>query len=141
MALNRDLNDLAPEIREKARVFLSKLSAAGIPVHVVETRRTIAVQWAYYAQGRESLASVNTLRKAAGLWPITEDENRRKITWTKKSKHLDGLALDVVPLRDGKPWWTAPLSLWLRIGQIGESCGLCWGGRWSQYPDRPHFEV
>ena len=27
------------------------------------------------------------------------------------------------------------------MGEIGESCGLKWGGRWKDLPDTPHFEA
>lgn len=140
-ATSRSLGDLAPEIRGKAHIFVARLLEAGVPAAVVETRRNISVQRAYYAQGRESLEVVNQLRKAAGLHPIDRNENDRKITWTLKSKHLDGLAFDVVPLKGGQLWWEAPYLMWLRIGEIGESCGLQWGGRWEKCPDYPHFEI
>lgn len=142
MGLNSDIEDLDPMLREKARAFLKRLDEAGIAVRVTETERSRDVQRAYYSQGREPLGTVNALRKAAGLWPITAAENRYCITWTMESKHVDGLAFDIVPLdRWGKPWWGAPDSLWQRIGEIGEGCGLRWGGHWTDTPDRPHFEA
>lgn len=142
MSLNRSLEQLHPAIRAKAERFLESLAEAGIAVYVNETVRSIEVQKAYYSQGREPLESVNTLRSEAGLPPITASENRYPVTWTMESKHIDGLAIDIVPMnRWGKPWWGAPEHLWRRIGEIGESCGLIWGGRWKKTPDRPHFEV
>lgn len=140
MALSPKIEDLDERVRDKAVAFLSALKDAGIAVLVVETRRSFAVQKAYFAQGRKTLTEVNTLRRAAGLGLLSEGENRRRITWTIDSKHLQGLALDVVPLKDGKAWWSAPVTLWERIGRIGESCGLEWGGRWKNV-DRPHFQL
>ena len=65
-------------------------------------------------------------------------------------------AFDVVPLRNGKPVWgtsgdgiddnpaddnTDDLELWQRIGQIGESLGLEWAGRWKTMREFPHFQL
>ena len=63
---------------------------------------------------------------------------RPKVTWTTHSRHQDGMAVDVAFLDlNGNPTYSGP---WSRLGEIGESCGLLWGGRW-QSPDRPHFEL
>ena len=33
-------------------------------------------------------------------------------------------------------------SVWLRIGEEGEKCGVAWGGRWpGRKADRPHLEM
>jgi soluble lytic murein transglycosylase-like protein len=45
----------------------------------------------------------------------------------------------VVPLTDGQPDWNSPH--WERLGELGESLGLTWGGRWNTRTDRPHFEL
>ena len=44
-----------------------------------------------WAQGRKPLEEVNTLRAKASMPPITEEENKRVVTWTMKSKHLPNL--------------------------------------------------
>jgi len=87
----------------------------------------------------------------------------RIVTWTRSSLHSATLAdgrpgsqaFDVVPLRYGKPVWgtsgngldddptddeTDDLELWERVGTIGMSVGLEWGGNWRQ-KDRPHFQL
>jgi hypothetical protein len=64
---------------------------------VFEGRRAVAVQEAYYAQGRESLEDVNKKRAAAGLYLLRSEKDNYPITWTLKSKHIDGLAMDVLP--------------------------------------------
>lgn len=142
----KDLDALEPGIRDKARAFTAALRAAGIAHAVIETRRSLAVQSAYYAQGREPLISVNALRAATGLWAITDAENRNTITRTMRSKHLEGKAFDLVPLdQKGRAWWSAPPDVWLTIGELGESFGLTWGGRWGAAEgklgwDCPHYE-
>lgn len=140
------LSALTPSMRLKAEAFVAKLNALGIPHVVLETRRTLEVQRAYYAQGRQPLIEVNAIRKIAGLYLLSEAENERIVTKTLNSRHLDGEAIDIAPTdAKGRPWWNAPAELWLRIGEVGESCGLEWGGRWGQTSTRlgwdcPHFQ-
>jgi len=56
------------------------------------------------------------------------------------SFHNYGLAFDVVPKAYmNHPTWNPEGALWPKLGAIGESLGLSWGGRWST-PDKPHFE-
>ena len=141
---------LEPTTREKVKKMLHFLDAEKISYKVIETLRTDAVQQAYYAQGRQPLYTVNALRKEAGLWMIDEATNKNKITWTLKSKHIDGKAIDIVPVKDGKIPWNINsqdvADLYIRIGKIGESVGLEWGGRWTPInkygigKDAPHFE-
>lgn len=146
--MGRKLSELVPEAKKKVELLLEKCKAADIPVLVIETGRTHDVQEAYYAQGREPIESVNDKRRAAGLWEISEKENRRTVTQTLKSKHIEGKAADIC-LLDGKGalWWSAPKEKWLEFGALAESCGLTWGGRWGARDanslgwDCPHVEI
>lgn len=131
---------------------------AKLPFAVTCTARNVKVQVALYAQGRQTLEEVNTLRKIAGVAPITEEENKKKVTWTLNSKHIIDLddgnpendssrAFDIVLLKDGKASWDIKVSVngndipdYTEAGMIGESVGLKWGGRFSS-PDYPHFEL
>jgi peptidoglycan L-alanyl-D-glutamate endopeptidase CwlK len=113
---------------------------------VFEGRRTKAVQEAYYAQGRQSLAEVNALRKKAGLYLFTkETENAHKITWTMKSKHLDGLAMDIVPTTpEGNPTWDLNryIDQFKTIRDCGRDAGLDCGGYWDEAQrDWPHYQL
>ena len=140
MGLIRSLTELQPETQKRAQYFISLLKVHALDFLIVETARTILVQKAYYAQGREPLETVNEKRKAAGLWEITEKENGRKITWTMDSKHLIGYAIDIVPFQNGKILWSAPFSTYEQYGVYGEAAGFDWGGRWNQ-KDMPHYEL
>jgi peptidoglycan L-alanyl-D-glutamate endopeptidase CwlK len=136
-------------MREKISLLIARCEAENHPIAINETLRDMDVQAAYCAQGRKPLEEVNALRKAAGLWLIGEEENRNKITDEpplgletvyRSRGHGNGTAADVVPLRNGKPWWVAPVSVWEEIGKIGEELGLVWGGRWKTR-DFPHFQL
>lgn len=140
--INRSLDGLIPEMKNKAEKMLYIMNQKGLRVMISETRRTMDIQEAYMAQGRDTLENVNKLRIKAGLWKISEIENKNIITKTMKSKHLEGKAIDIVPLTpEGKAWWNAPPVIWEAMGLIGESVGLNWGGRWKGFKDSPHFEI
>lgn len=152
---NRKINGLHPVLQRRVIAFLNECKKSGLKVAVIETTRTAEVQAAYYAQGRQPLHVVNDLRIAAGLWEITEKENKKTVTncdgYKNKSNHQVksdgyGYAVDIVPVDDrGRVLWSAPQQTWEEIGLIGERCGLDWcaGGRgaiWGKGWDNPHYE-
>jgi hypothetical protein len=127
--MSRKLDDLSDRFRPKAFEFLARLTEAGIQVLIVDTLRT----------------------------PEEHAENLRKGTSkTNLSKHLDGKsrglthkgsdALDVCPYSQyqlygpDKLHWDTTDPIWSRIGKIGESLGLRWGGRWKDPHDPGHVE-
>jgi peptidoglycan L-alanyl-D-glutamate endopeptidase CwlK len=83
----------------------------------------------------------------------TEPQQLQKIkdgvSWTKRSMHLPqppegkSKAIDIVPLSilgEHKPSWDPGHPDWQKIGPIGETLGLEWGGRWTEHPDPSHFQ-
>jgi len=141
---------LRPDIRPAFEKFLRSLDQQGLWYSIVETLRTQAVQDAYYAQGRESIEEINRLRKAAGLYLVSEGEAKRIITNARHSLHQDGVAADIVPVVDGKIPWNiteANAELWLTFGRLGMEAGLEWGGAWKPFDrfgigwDAPHYQL
>ncbi len=117
--MSRLLNDLDPTFKPIAMELLARFTEAGICVLIVDTLRTEAEQQANIARG---------------------------VSWTTKSKHLVGRAIDVCPLESyrlygpAKLEWDADDPIWLQMGVIGEALGLRWGGRWTTKRDMGHFE-
>jgi len=108
-----------------------------------EGRRTVAVQEAYYAQGRETLESVNEKRKKAGLYLLRSEKDNYIITWTLKSKHIDGFAMDVLPVDGaGNPTWDLAhfRKQFENIRNCGKEAGLVCGADWNP-ADWPHYET
>ena len=144
------LDGLNPKFRARVEAALEymasdkDLKALGVSkIVVVEGLRPLATQMAYYSRGRMKTADVLAMFAAARLWKLTDTEAQTPVTWTLKSRHLDGLAVDLAPSRDGKTIWWAPADspVWTRMGLIGQSFGLEWGGKWPQkQKDCPHFE-
>jgi len=112
---------------------------------VFEGRRKEIKQIAYYAQGRETLEEVNKKRAAAGLWVLRSEKDNYKITWTLQSKHIDGLAMDIVPTDSmGSPTWD--LAHYRKrfeiIRDCGRKAGLVCGADWpAPNTDWPHYEI
>lgn len=118
-----------------------KLKSLGVEDIIInESKRNLAVQMAYYSRSRMAVADVKRMYAAAGLYTPTDHECLTANTWTLDSKHIQGKAIDFAPVKDGKVWWSAPATVWETMGEIGESCGLKWGGRWKN-KDCPHFEM
>jgi hypothetical protein len=92
-----------------------------------EAARGAAAQEAIYAQGRETPEAVNAKRGIAGLPPIGEAEAAKTATDTPGSRHIGGFAADIVPVRNGLPWWNAAPSVWEKLGAIAVKNGLSWG--------------
>jgi len=138
---SRKIEDLHPSIQDKARGFLSRCSEQGMHVIVTCTLRTMEEQAALYAQGREAIAAVNTLRAIAGMPPIEANANRI-VTCARpgQSMHNFGLAFDVVPLDGGKPVWNVSDPVWQTVGRTGKECGLEWAGEWKRFREYAHFQ-
>lgn len=118
--MSTKLDDLSLRMRPLVDRFLAKLMEARIPVMIVTTARTAAEQ---------------------------EDAVRRGVSWTLKSKHLTGDAIDVAPYAiydlhgPDKAMWDETDPIWIRIGNIGQSCGLKWGViKGGERIDLGHFE-
>ena len=116
--MSRALDDLHPLFKPLAMELIARCVESQIAVFIVDTLRTPAEHAANVARG---------------------------VSWTTHSKHLDGLAIDLCPYQQyelaglDKLQWDGSDPIWQRIGIIGESLGLRWGGRWQQR-DLGHFE-
>lgn len=119
-----------------------------------EVFRTAATQRAYFAQGRQKLAIVNGLRRAAGLWPIDEVENRSKVTFKPpgNSRHErdPSEAFDIAFVKPNKTMDWSEENFNLAAQLIHEKYpDLIWGADWNnngrsddeKSVDRPHFQV
>jgi len=159
---SRDIELLTPECKTKCLLMMEYARDGGLVFGkdwiITCTARTVKEQIALYAQGRETLAITNRYRKLAGLWLITAEENKRKVTWTLQSKHLIDLdddnplndlarAFDIVVKKDGKADWNLKvnvdqdeLSDYEELAQYGKKAGLNCGFFWK-HQDPPHYEV
>lgn len=125
MINSRKIEDLHPKVAELCRKFIAECDKHDIDILITSTYRDGESQNALYAQGRTKPGNIVTNAKAGQSW------------------HNWKCALDVVPLRNGKPVWGTlgkDLELWNKVGAIGESVGLEWAGRWKRMREFPHFQ-
>lgn len=98
---------------------------------VLEGVRTLGRQKELYAQGRTAPGKV--------------------VTWTMKSKHIDGLAVDLVPFpvdwNDSEKFMAIARAMFAAASELGVN--IRWGANWDgddkpfekgEY-DSPHFEL
>ena len=101
---------------------------------VVEGLRSKERQAILYAQGRTTAGA--------------------KVTWTLKSKHIDGLAVDLAPIKDGKIDWQDLKKFDAIAKAMFEAAKILgvdvrWGADWDRdgkprergESDSPHFEL
>lgn len=117
-------------LRDKQAIFtcmvgklLCKANEIGTPIFINEWYRSLETQRAYVARGASK---------------------------TMKSKHLEGLAIDIIFLEDVKDDWKVNFKAdrYKELGEFWESLGGRWGGRFGDDPtteiiegwDACHFE-
>jgi peptidoglycan L-alanyl-D-glutamate endopeptidase CwlK len=138
---------LKPKAREQFTVMCKILDKTlGDDAYIIfEGVRIEKVQAAYFAQGREPLEAVNRARKEAGLYLLTSEKQNYKITWTMRSKHLEGLAMDILPAQpNGESTWDLAhyRKQFELIRDAGREAGLVCGADWPEAQrDWPHYEV
>jgi len=113
MINSRDIKELLPPVRKRVEAFLNAAKAAGIDLLVTSTYRDHASQAALYAQGRTAPGKIVTNAKPG------------------QSFHNHRCAIDVVPIRNGKPVWDAKDPIWQEVGKLGKAAGLEWAGDWK----------
>ncbi len=121
MINSRALEDLLPVVQVKAQAFVDACKMVGIDVLITSTYRDIASQNALYSQGR------------------TTPGERVTNASSGKSFHNYRCAFDFVPLVNGKCTWKDE-ALFHKCGEIGESVGLEWAGRWVKMKEQAHLQ-
>jgi peptidoglycan LD-endopeptidase CwlK len=117
-AIIRDIDKLTPDTAVKCRLFIARSKAEGLDIFVTETWRSLMRQlW---------------------LWALGRTVPGVKRTWTKHSKHQDGLAFDIA-FKGAVLYPDSNDPVWARLGLIAKSCGLDWGGHFKGV-DSVHFE-
>lgn len=137
MISSKKLDDLLLPVKWRALKLIHECKSIGIDLLVISTLRDVEAQDALYAQGRTAPGRIVTNARGG------------------ESFHNFRVALDCVPLRNGKPIWgtsgngidndpsddaTDDLEIWQRIGELGEAQGLEWAGRWKRFREFPHFQ-
>src|SRR4051812_11494406 len=90
------LQDVHPELSDRVYSVIYDLAKCENLFYGAQMgHRSMELQAALYAQGRQSLTIVNALRFQVKLAPLTEAQNKR-VTGLKVGFHNFGLAVDLV---------------------------------------------
>lgn len=112
------INELQESVRPLAQNLLRLAADQGIQLKIVSAYRSPSEQQALKDSGKG-------VTNAGALL----------------SYHNHQLAFDVVPTEYiSLPDWNPAGPLWTKVGSIGKSVGLEWGGDW-QKKDLPHFQL
>lgn len=120
----RSTRQLHPDLQVIIPIFLYECSKQNLQVRITECFRTVAEQEALYAQGRTTPGSIVTNCKGSEY----------------SSPHQWGVAFDICR-NDGKYAYDDSDGWFEKVGKIGRSLGLQWGGVWSDFVDKPHFQL
>lgn len=138
------LNRLATVHPDMQRVAHRAIELTTIDFSITQGKRTLDEQKRLYGKGRTASQC-----RAAGVPAEYARPNDKKVTWTLKSNHISGNAIDVAPYVKGKLEYddNGKLGLWPQIANAFKlaACELGvpikWGGDWEGTTDRPHFEL
>jgi peptidoglycan L-alanyl-D-glutamate endopeptidase CwlK len=122
------------------------LCKSPIDFMILEGRRTDQRQHELYGQGRTAAE----LRRV-GVDPALAKPKMQKVTWTLKSNHRNGRAVDIVPWpidwNDTKKFDIIAAAMFAAAEELGHD--LRWGADWDEdgkprergESDSPHFEL
>lgn len=120
----RDITLCHPRLQTLAAKLVEECSRQGLKIKIGETLRTVEEQDALYAQGRTKPGSIVTNAKGSSY----------------SSYHQWGTAFDIYR-NDGQGAYNESGQFFEKVGAIGVSIGLEWGGNWKSIVDKPHFQL
>lgn len=127
---SRKLSDLHPDMQPKVMRFLERCNNLSIDIVILCTYRSWIEQEKIFGVGR-TLPGKKITESRPGA--------------SKHNNMLDGrpasLAIDILPMRDGKPITQIKDPIWGLLGEIGKDCGLNWLGEHPKYPEVNHFSL
>lgn len=155
--MSRAITDLQPPMLQRVEQLLRLVVSCDFDLLIYCTRRSFEEQAALFRQGR-SLAEIRDKARELDLdWGRDDlaqilldcpaQTSRAIVTHAGpgQSLHNYGLAIDAVPMRNGKPVWGTrepdDYQLWHRYGEMVRNVGLVWAGDWQSFREFPHAQL
>ena len=113
--MSRNIKLCHPLLQEKADLLIKKCKEQGLIIKITDCLRNETEQLDCIKRGTSSLKYPN-------------------------SHHNWGTAFDFCR-NDGKGAYNDNDGFFTKVGKIGESIGLEWGGSWKSPVDKPHFQL
>lgn len=111
---SRDIKDLRPDVAANCRVFLDLCKQQGLQVMIAGTVRDAEYQLDRFNKGYSKSK--------------------------RPSFHAQGVGLAFDFCKNVRGHEYDDLDFFQQCGLIGEAMGFEWGGRWKNFPDRPHLQ-
>jgi peptidoglycan LD-endopeptidase CwlK len=113
---------LQPVAQIEARRFMKRIAKAGITARIISGTRTYAEQDRIFRQGRYGNPGPKVTNARGG-----------------RSNHNFGIAWDIGIFNDGRYLGNSPF--YDKAGSAGVSDMVEWGGNWTSFKDRPHYQL
>ncbi len=118
----RYIRTLQPKAQREARAFLQRVRQAGIAARIISGTRTYTEQELLYRKGRFGDTSARVTNARGG-----------------HSNHNFGIAWDIGIFENGK--YLRASKLYTQAAAVGKAPGLEWGGDWTSFVDKPHYQL
>lgn len=122
--MGRDITKLHPRLQTMIVRLKELCELNGLKIGIGDAFRTTEEQNALYAQGRTTLGNIITNAKGT----------------TYSSAHQWGIAFDFYR-DDGTGAYNDSDDFFTKVGNLGQSIGLEWGGTWTSFVDKTHFQL
>ena len=119
----RDITKLHPLLQTKIVRLKELCSQQNLKIEISDTFRTVEEQNALYAQGRTKAGNIVTNVDGSSYG----------------SMHQWGIAFDFYR-NDGSGAYNDD-GFFTKVGKLGQSIGLEWGGTWTSPVDKTHFQL
>lgn len=119
--MGRDISELHPRLQKTISQLQAACRQENLALGIGECFRSVAEQDALYAQGRTKPGAIVTNAPGSSY----------------SSQHQWGIAFDFYKNVSGHAYDDD--AFFDRVGALGKSLGLGWGGDWSSIVDRPHL--
>ena len=120
----RDITKCHPRLQKLAKELVLACKKKGLIISIGDCIRTVEEQDALYELGRTKPGNIVTNAKGCSY----------------SSMHQWGVAFDYYR-DDGKGEYDNEDCFFQKVGQVGLSLGLEWGGNWTHINDMPHFQL
>lgn len=120
----RDISLCHPKLQMFSARLIEECGRQELRISIGETLRTKEEQDELYAQGRTKPGNIVTNARGSSF----------------SSFHQWGTAFDIYR-NDGQGAYNQSGGFFDKVGAIGVSVGLEWGGNWTSIVDKPHFQL
>ena len=119
-----NVSNIHPKLKMLQKELIEECERQGLSIRITQEIRTVEEQDRLYAQGRTTKGKIVTRAKGSEY----------------RSHHQWGTAFDFCR-NDGKDPFDDSDNFFSKVGNIGKSIGLEWGGDWEKIVDKPHFQL